>query len=58
MNRRESTDAMASAIGELLLLIEDFMPNIGRCVLQDYQRLNEAPIEARKAVAAYRESSK
>ena len=36
-------------------VVEDFMPNIGRCALQDYGRLNEFLIEAakvRKARAA------
>jgi len=29
-------------------VVEDFMPNIGRCALQDYGRLNTFLIEARK----------
>lgn len=32
----------------LVEVIEDFMPNIGKCVLQDYGRLNTALIEADK----------
>ena len=27
-------------------VVEDFMPNIGNCVLQDYGRLNEFLMEA------------
>lgn len=30
----------------LVEVIEDFMPNIGKCALQDYGRLNTALIEA------------
>jgi hypothetical protein len=44
--------AMAEVINELLLVVEDFMPNVGRCALQNYQRLNEAPIKARALLAA------
>lgn len=29
-------------------VVEDFMPNIGKCALQDYGRLNEFLIEAAK----------
>lgn len=32
----------------LLDVVEDFMPNIGQCALQDYGRLNTALIEANK----------
>ena len=34
------------AMGEKV--VEDFMPNIGKCALQDYGRLNEFLIEAAK----------
>ena len=40
-------------------VVEDFMPNIGKCALQDYGRLNEFLIEAakvRKARATLRSS--
>jgi hypothetical protein len=29
-------------------VVEDFLPNIGKCALQDYGRLNEFLIEAAK----------
>lgn len=29
---------------KLVEVVEDFMPNIGKCVLQDYGRLNDALI--------------
>ena len=38
-------------VPRLLAVIEDFMPNVGRCALQNYQELNEAPIAARAAIA-------
>ncbi len=45
----------ATQHSELLKIIDkgyavvlDFMPNIGKCVLQDYKRLNEFLIEARR----------
>lgn len=31
---------MQSLLSEAVKVIEDFMPNISRCVLQDYGRLN------------------
>jgi hypothetical protein len=34
------------AIGEMV--VEDFMPNIGQCVLQDYGRLNTFLTRARE----------
>lgn len=33
-------------IRKLVEVIEDFMPNIGQCALQDYGRLNEALMES------------
>lgn len=38
------------ALSEMLKLHSDFMPNVGRCVIQDYKRLNDAPIAARQAI--------
>lgn len=32
-------------------VVEDFMPNIARCVIQDFGRLNEFLIEAKKVKA-------
>lgn len=29
-------------------VVEDFMPNIGKCVIQDFGRLNQFLIEAKK----------
>jgi hypothetical protein len=41
-------------IAKGLAVVHDFLPNIGRCVLQDYQRMNEFCSEAaaRTAVSA------
>ena len=33
---------------DAILVIEDFMPNIGRCVLQDYERLNDVLCDSRE----------
>lgn len=33
-------------IAKGLAVVHDFLPNIGRCVLQDYQRMNEFCCEA------------
>lgn len=43
--------AMYEALKECLQLIEDLMPGVAHIALQNYQRLNEAPIAARKAIA-------
>jgi len=43
--------ALIAALEEMLLLNEDWLPDVGICTLQNYQRLNEAPIAARKAIA-------
>jgi hypothetical protein len=54
-------DALAARLAEAdaliakgLAVVHDFLPNIGRCVLQDYQRMNEFCSEAaaRTAVSA------
>ena len=42
---------MYAVISELLLLVEDFSANLKTCVLQDYKRLNDAPIRAREILA-------
>lgn len=33
---------------DAVLVIEDFLPNIGRCALQNYERLNTVLCESRK----------
>jgi len=35
--------------------IDDFVPNVGRCVIHDYRRLNDARIAARAAVGKLNE---
>mgnify|MGYP001465257580 CR=1 FL=1 len=42
------------ALEEMDLLVKDFMPNVGKCVLQNYARLNNAPIMAQDALAKLR----
>ena len=36
----------------LLATVDDFMPNIGHCVLQDYGRLNDGLIKGRAVISA------
>lgn len=50
-SRLAEADAL---IAKGLAVVHDFLPNIGRCVLQDYQRMNEFCSEAaaRAAVSA------
>ena len=44
-------DEAKASLTELLLLVEDMMPNIARGVVQNYRRLNEAPIRAKAVLA-------
>lgn len=46
-NMRQEVVARA-LVRQLHAVVEDFMPNIGKCVLQDYKRLNDTLVEARK----------
>lgn len=39
-------DRDTALIAKMVKVIEDFMPNIGNCALQDYGRLNEALMES------------
>lgn len=45
----ELVDLLAKAV----LVIEDFLPNIGHRVLQDYGRLNDVLIDSGKVLRAY-----
>lgn len=45
---KSERDAALDVVAELLGVVDDFMPNVGRCNLQNYQRLNEAPFKARR----------
>ena len=42
---------LADCVRELLALVDDFATNLPTCVLQDYKRLNEAPLQARELLA-------
>ena len=42
-------ETLAWAIG----VIEDFMPNIGQCVLQDYERLNDVLCDSARLLKKY-----
>lgn len=41
------TENLRDCLRRAILVIEDFMPNIGRCVLQDYERLNNVLCDSR-----------
>jgi len=41
-------ERLAALVVQGLCVVNDFLPNIGNCVLQDYGRLNEFCIEAGK----------
>lgn len=45
---RSALTARDALIVQGLAVVEDFMPNVGRCVLQDFGRLNEFTVEAGK----------
>ena len=49
---RDERDRLANCLSEMVKLVDDFMPNVGRCTIQNYRRLNDAPIEARRLLAA------
>lgn len=42
-------EAMLALAADLTKVVEDFMPNVGRCALRDYARLNDAMFRARRA---------
>lgn len=49
--RREVVEETKALVRKLTAVVEDFLPNIGRCALQDYGRLNEALCESRAFLA-------
>lgn len=49
----EAAEQMKHALREMQLLVNDFMPHIGRIALQNYARMNDAPIAARQAIVNY-----
>ncbi len=42
-------DEARALAADAIKVIEDFLPNIGRCALQDYGRLNDVMVRARAA---------
>ena len=44
----EENERLKRLVSKGLAVVDDFMPNIGRCTLQNYQRLNEFMVEARE----------
>jgi hypothetical protein len=49
MNKDQEIKQLRDLLKLAVDVIDDFLPNIGHCVLQDYGRLNTVLIEARKA---------
>lgn len=47
----DSNAELLEALQMGLRVYEDFMPNIGRCAVQNYAELNEFPMLARAAIA-------
>lgn len=45
--------AMRDTLAQAIAVIEDFMPNIGRCVLQDYGRLNDVLCDSGRLLRKY-----
>lgn len=43
---QKENDELRHLLSDAIATIDDFMPNIGRCALQDYERLNRVKIEA------------
>jgi hypothetical protein len=48
----EQYKVLEEAMPELLQLVEDLMPGIGGLALQNYARVNDAPLAVRKALRA------
>lgn len=46
-------DRLAESLRRMLAVYKALMPGIRYIAVQDYAELNEAPIEARQALAAY-----
>lgn len=55
MARDEEIARLRKLVAQGLAVVEDFLPNIATCVLQDYARLNEFCIEAKKVNGAIKE---
>lgn len=45
--------SMRETLARAIEVIEDFMPNIGQCVLQDYGRLNDVLCESSQLLKRY-----
>ena len=45
--------ALRDTLAQAIAVIEDFMPNIGRCVLQDYGRLNDVLLDSGRLLRKY-----
>lgn len=47
---------LTKALEKLLRAYDSLMPGLAHIAVQDYALINEAPIEARKAIAAVRKA--
>ena len=43
-------EQLEDLVQDLTLVVEDFLPNTGRCVLQDYGRLNDVLLRSQQLV--------
>lgn len=52
-NDKAEIDRLVSLVENLNLVIEDFLPHIGSCCLQNYERLNMSLLESEKVLRMY-----
>lgn len=45
--------AMRNTLAQAIAVIEDFIPNVGHCVLQDYGRLNDVLLDSARLLKKY-----
>lgn len=50
MKQNDETKNLLRLLKMGVAVVEDFMPNIGRCALQDYGRLNDFLVESAKVL--------
>lgn len=51
LQRDRTIEELRTLVSKGLAVVDDFLPNIGSCALQDYGRLNQFCIEARAMLA-------
>jgi hypothetical protein len=56
--KTKESKRLAAVIPRLIAVIEDLSPGVQHIALKSYQEFNEAPIEARAALKAWKEQHK